>query len=337
MTDAPGWSVPGSDQPSWPPSAGGAPPSGAWGSPPPGPGWGPPAGWTPSPAPGVIPLRPLLLGEILDGAFSTVRRHAKVTLAYSAIIVLLGQLLTVGIGLLDGSFAAVLSATGPEVLRGGAISGRVLSIVVSAATGGVLTGVVSIIVSEAVLGQQPTFAGVWLRARPRLLPLLGVAVAAGVLPLIGLIFLVVPGVYLWVALGLAPPALMLERLPVGAALTRSRRLVSGDWWRLLGIRTLAVVIGAVLGAVLAVPAGLIGGLAAAGTSGGGQLPVPALVVVAIIGALVSVLTQPFVSAVVALLYVDRRMRAEGLDVTLAQAASPAGPVRPDGHPGQAGW
>lgn len=339
MTNASGWSIPGSDQPSWPPAGGdpsGGGPPGGWGSPPPGPGWGPPAGWTPQPTPGLIPLRPLALGEILDGAFSTVRRHAKVTLAWSAIIVIAGQLITLGIGLLDGSFGAVLNSTGPEVFQGGAISGRVLSIAVSATTGGVLTGVVSIIVSEAVLGRRPTFGAVWLRTRPRLLPLLGVALAAGVLPLLGLIFLVVPGVFLWVALGLAPPALMLEHLPVGAALTRSRRLVSGAWWRLFGIRTLAVLIGAALGAVLAVPAGLVGGLAAVGTSGSDSLPVAALVIVALVGSLAAVLTQPFVSAVIALLYVDRRMRAEGLDVILAQAAGQAGPIPPVGHPGTGG-
>ncbi len=337
MTDAPGWSIPGSDQPSGQPNAGAAPPAEGWGSPPPGPGWGPPAGWTRPPAPGVIPLRPLLLGEILDGAFSTVRQHAKVTLAWSAIIVIVGQLVSVGIGLLDGGLGAVLNSTGPDVLRGGRISGRLLSPLVSATTSGVLTGVVSIIVSEAVLGRRPTFSQVWLRTRPRLVPLLGVALAVGVLPIIGLLFLLVPGVFLWVALALAPPALMLERLPVRAALTRSRRLVKGDWWRLFGIRTLAVGIGAVLSLVLAVPVGLVGRLAAAGASGGDSAPLTALIVVAVVATLASVLTQPFVSAVVALLYVDRRMRAEGLDVTLVQAAGPAQPVRPNGHPGQARW
>ena len=341
MTNPPGWSVPGSDQPSRPPPAPGQgprfdEPAVGWGSPPPGPGWAPPAGWTPTPTPGVIPLRPLALGEILDGAFSVVRRNAKVTLAWSAIIVTLGQLLAIGIGLLDGSLGAALNATGPNLLRGGAITGRVFSTVISAATGGILTGVVSIIVAEAVLGRRPTFGEVWTRTRPRLLPLFGVAVAAGVLPLVGLLFLVVPGVFLWVALGLAPSALMLERLPVGAALTRSRRLVTGAWWRLFGIRTLAVLIAAALAAVLAIPGGLIGGLTAAGTTDSESLPFGALIVIAVVSVLASVLTQPFVSAVTALLYVDRRMRVEGLDVTLAQAAGAAPATPPGGDPDPGG-
>src|SRR3984885_11885612 len=37
--------------------------------------------WTPpAPKPGVIPLRPLSVGEILDGAFTAVRRNPKATL-----------------------------------------------------------------------------------------------------------------------------------------------------------------------------------------------------------------------------------------------------------------
>lgn len=343
MTNSPGWSVPGSDQPSWPPPATGpeagpglTEPAAGWGSPPPGPGWGPPAGWMPTPTPGLIPLRPLAVGEILDAAFTLVRRNAKVTLAWSAIIVVLGQLITVVIGLLDGSLNAALNATSGNLLRGGALPGRALSTAISAATSGILTGVVSIIVSEAVLGRKVTFGDVWLRTRPRLLPLFVVALAAGVLPLIGLLFLLVPGIFLWVVLGLAPSALMLERLPVGAALRRSRHLVRGDWWRLFGIRSLAVIIGGALAAVLAVPAGLFLGLTAVGTADADSLPVGALVIVAVVGVLATVLTQPFVSAVVALLYVDRRMRAEGLDVTLVQAAGVTGPTSGYGNPDLAG-
>ncbi|WP_456049285.1 hypothetical protein [[Kitasatospora] papulosa] len=38
------------------------------------PGWG---GWVPPPKPGVIPLAPLGLGDVLGGAFSTVGRYWK--------------------------------------------------------------------------------------------------------------------------------------------------------------------------------------------------------------------------------------------------------------------
>ena len=39
-----------------------------------------------APKPGVIPLRPLGLGEILDGSFATIRRNPKATLGIAAIV-----------------------------------------------------------------------------------------------------------------------------------------------------------------------------------------------------------------------------------------------------------
>ena len=45
------------------------------------------------------------------------------------------------------------------------------------------------------------------------------------------------------------------------------------------------------------------------------------------------LTAPFSSGVSALLYIDRRMRAEGLDVSLAAAAA-RGAAAPDALPGR---
>ncbi|WP_051951045.1 hypothetical protein [Actinacidiphila yeochonensis] len=47
-------------------------------------------------------------------------------------------------------------------------------------------------------------------------------------------------IWLWVLLSLAPPALVLERQKVFAALKRSAKLVRGAWWRVLGIQILAL-------------------------------------------------------------------------------------------------
>src|SRR2546429_6302905 len=52
----------------------------------------PPHGWG-VPKPGVIPLRPLGVSEILDGAISTMRAHPKVILGVSAIVATISQLL----------------------------------------------------------------------------------------------------------------------------------------------------------------------------------------------------------------------------------------------------
>ncbi|MCW7990815.1 membrane protein, partial [Streptomyces platensis subsp. clarensis] len=69
-----------------------------------GPGWGgapgpgnqPPWGgaWAPTPQaakPGVIPLRPLAVGEILDGAVTTMRAHWRTVLGISLIVAVVSQ------------------------------------------------------------------------------------------------------------------------------------------------------------------------------------------------------------------------------------------------------
>ncbi|HYZ54359.1 MAG TPA: hypothetical protein VE733_12795, partial [Streptosporangiaceae bacterium] len=58
-------------------------PHGQWGATPYGysPRYAPPA-----PKPGVIPLRPIGLSEILDGAFTAIRRNPRATLGVGAII-----------------------------------------------------------------------------------------------------------------------------------------------------------------------------------------------------------------------------------------------------------
>ncbi len=343
MTDPSGWTSPGSGSPPDPPSGWSSPgwnPPPGWGSPPPGPGWGPPPGWQSPPVarPGVVPLRPLGLGELLDGAFSIVRRNPKVTLAWSAIVLVAAQAVQIGIGLLlrdptsSFDFAGSQSPfNGRFVARG--VGSFFLSGFVNATATALLTGLLAGVVADAVLGRRTSFGDVWHRVSPRAGPLLGAAILAGCLPYLALVAFILPGMFLWGVLALVPPALVLERVSVGAAMRRSWRLALPDFWRVWSIRALAVLIALAVSAVFAIPAGVAGALAAAGSGdSGGGLPIALLVVVAVSGLLAAILTQPFVAAVVALLYVDRRMRAEALDIVLAQSAGATAP----GMPGPSG-
>src|SRR5215213_10330011 len=99
-----GWPSPAPPPPpsGWgPPPAPPPPPSSGWGPPPPPPsGWGQPqpyayAGWTPPAQPGVVPLRPLGLGELFDGAVRTMRQNPRVMFGMSAVVMALGGLLSV--------------------------------------------------------------------------------------------------------------------------------------------------------------------------------------------------------------------------------------------------
>jgi hypothetical protein len=355
MTDMPGWTPPAEPGPgdAPPPAWGTAPPPG-WQQAPPGqqpgqqPGWGPPPGqpgWGQAPGqqsgqpppwgqrgtgyggwgayapkPGVVPLRPLGLGEILDGAFSVVRAHPKVTLGLSAIVVAITQAISFGVS----AWSTLNNGYGDaETFNGGLTIARIVAALISTLGLLVLAGMLTSVMGEAVLGRTPTIRGTWAKVRPRFWALLGAGFLGVLLPVFGLVGFIVGGVFLWGALSFMTPAVVLERAKVFGSIRRSWRLAVPDWWRVFGIRLLATVLAYFIQSMIVFPATLlaVGSAFATGAGQRGDLGLLPLAIISVGGAIGSTITAPFSAGVLALLYIDRRMRAEGLDVTLAQAAA----------------
>ena len=307
--------------------------------------------------PGVIPLRPLGLGEVLDGAVSVLRRYPRPALGLAAIVALVSTVCNVL--LLVTAFepflnvdTAALEGGDTQALQdavGGAFAGASLSLLLSIVSEAVMTGAITAVVGKAVLGESATFGQAWAQVRSRLLPLVGlallvllivvgtfvaatvagvaiIAVTGGIGALVG-VPLILAGaalaVWLYVRLSLAPCALVLERTSIGASLRRSAVLVRRDWWRVFGVLLLTVVIATFVSQVVQLPFAALG----AGSFGAifdpetDVLGTRSLVMSAIGGGLAATLVAPFTAGVRALLYVDRRIRAEGLDVSLSAAAA----------------
>ncbi|MEO7982099.1 MAG: hypothetical protein ABI807_14550 [Sporichthyaceae bacterium] len=343
----PGWQQPGAPTPGWAAQ--------------PGPGQAAPA----APKPGIIPLRPLGVGEILDGAIAAMRRHWRIMLGLSAAVAAVTQVLSIPLKwlLLHDAIDTSLqtsSSSDPEgqltVLTGAITSGGIEALITAFAVL-VLSGILTAAVSRAVLGQPISTREAWDRARPRIPALLGVSgllllVAVGLVALcllpgvllalggapgalvalafvIGVPVFVVVATYLYFAFSLASPAVVLEGASVVASLRRSRALVKGSWWRTFGILLLVNVIAQVVTGILLTPFQLLSFLAAhlAGDDGNIYALVP-LLVGAIGTILAATITWPFTAVATTLLYIDRRMRREALDLELVRAvgaASTAGP------------
>ncbi|WP_285742694.1 hypothetical protein [Lentzea sp. NBRC 105346] len=298
--------------------------------------------------PGIIPLRPLGVGEILDGAITTMRRYPKAVLGVSAIVVAVTQLLSLVIiwPMIDdlNRFAAIDPNTATpqqqqdmalDVLSSGLISGTV-GLVVTLIGQVFLSGYITVIVGRAVLGQPITFGEAWAEFRPRLLRLLGATILYGLIIAAGVLLAVVLGVFasfflsflvipliVWLAVmfSLVTPALVLERGTVGESFGRSRLLVDGVWWRTFGILLLAAFLASVIGNIIGIPFNLGTLDINALLEGRPQvMTFGALLLATIGGAIAGTITQPFRAAVTVLLYVDRRMRREGMDIELARAA-----------------
>lgn len=323
----------------------------------------------PAVKPGIVPLRPLSLGEIYDGAFSAIRHNPGVMLGMATLVLLVATVLGVLVGQLvvpslSSAFSTV-TAEEPELAGLGSLYAQTLA----AALGTMLTallatpvveGILTVSVSQSVIGRKLTVREVWARIRPRVLVLVGwsllrslgaavlVAVwtallvlviagladpapaAAVVLGLLMVGLLLVAVVWLGVRLGLVAPSLALEGRGLGGTLPRAWRLTRGSFWRLFGVYLLAYIMVSIAASIVTYPIQLLAGIfSASGTSTATFGLIAGMMLSTVLSAAI---TTIFLSSVVALLYVDVRMRREGLDVQLAAAAQEPGA----GHPGTPG-
>lgn len=276
---------------------------------------------------GAVPMRPLALGEILDGAMGLLRRYPAATLGMGAVVMAIQFVLTVPIQYLtqDYTFSlfapnAVVGSLDPLLwLLGLAVSTSLIGLV-AAACAGLVSGLTASVVGDTVLGRPVSVRTVWLQVRSRLWPLIGLALLIGLASSIGSLFLVG---WLFIAgvMAVAIPVLVLERAGPITAIKRSWNLTIRDFFRVLGIRLLALFVGYILQFLLALPFTLLAQVALyAGTNG---LPTDGRVFLSVLIAALGtfaggVFSMPFLGCVDALLYTDRRMRAEGLDIELGQ-------------------
>src|SRR5207247_1852486 len=133
---------------------------------------------------GVVPLRPLQAGEMLDGAVTAMREHPGVMLGMSAIVVAFGQLLAIP---MDFFYLRYLAGLVDSSTTSGGSRGIIdlasfrPSTLINILTVAMLVGLLSTTVSRSVLGRPAPLGEVWAATRPRVLRLLG---------LVGLIYLV---------------------------------------------------------------------------------------------------------------------------------------------------
>lgn len=348
---------------------GGLPPQGGWGGPsasaPYAQGAGAPGGFFLAPKPGIIPLRPLGITEIIGSAVDALRANPRAmflpALVVMSVIGLVSALLSaLSMRSLDSLASTLDSGADPTEEQLASIVGGSLATMGTSALEGlistiataVLTGLLIVAVSRSVLGRVATPGEVWERTRGRVWALIGqsllitglvAVVLIGAAVLLAVVIIssasdssttavvlavlaatilglgaVVAALFLGVRLSLSSAALILENVGVLDGIRRSWRLTRGSFWRVLGILVLA-------GLIQALVTGLLGGIAStvstAITATAPSQVALATAVTTFIATVLSALILPFTASVTALTYIDLRMRHEGLDVELRQAAA----------------
>ena len=302
------------------------------------------------------------MSEILDGAFSAIRRNPRATLGVGALIMTIygivaaviapGAVTGFGLSSFGNSRQANQAQLQHELSNfGQELAGLGVTYLLLVIAGQILTGMLTVVVGRSVLGGQITAGEAWRRTLPRLPAIFGATVLfclviIGVWAVylgigLGLVAAHAPSgaavayfalaavavlgvtVWLWTSFILANQVVVLERTGPARALGRSWRLVRHSFWRVLGIVLLTELIVGIASAILQLPFSIPASIITSHAGTPLHPPVVA-VIIGTIGTIVSrAVTGALLAGVYVLLYVDLRMRKEGLDLALRTVSGPA--------------
>ncbi len=316
-----------------------------------------------------------LLGATFQVLRRNPRPTFGAALLLNALVVIVAFGLTFGVSFwaLDRSIRA--SADDAAAIEAGAVGliivTALIAVGLSLVAQAVLLGVIVLEVSRATLGEKLTLRQLLELGKGRWWALIGWTALLSVALIIGLTLFVIVialliaaggpagiaigillavfgglaftalSMWLWIKLALVPTAIMLERLPLRDAIRRGWTLVTGHFWRTFGTLLLITVMVQVASSVVSAPFSFAASFGTVLVNPAGDdltniwlllgANVLTIAVTVVVGAIGSVL----LSAATALIYIDLRMRKEGLDLELqrvvelrASGASAPDPYQP---------
>jgi hypothetical protein len=278
-----------------------------------------------------VRLRVMPIGELLDETFKLYRRHFTVIAGVALVIILPNLILS----LISGSYRAnpvtylqnvVQNFNNPDELARLQAQQQaytssplyLLSFPIAALLLPFSVGALYRAATSLAAGNLETIGSVLLGTLRRYFAVWGVILLA-LLLFLGAIAIVTIPVVIWVAIrwSVAIPALFAEGIGPVKALGRSWNLVRDNWWRTLGILIIVSIMVSLIQTALQV---LFGGVAAVVPGLNGDLRAG---VVTTVTTLVDALVGAITPIAITMLYLDLRVRKEGLDLDqLARQATP---------------
>jgi hypothetical protein len=354
----PGYAAPPTGYPPAPPPGYAAPRPG-YPAPPPGYAAPPPGQGFPSVAglefrPGIIPLRPLTLGDLYGAVTKAIRGNVAATIGLAVLTSLACLVPTTALGAWVASKETLSVESDSFGVYG--VLGTYLPGLGSMLSTIALTGFLAYVIGQAVIGRKVGIGETWDGTKRRLPAIAGAVVVTFVgallliavvlgLPLawlvavggaeagpilllvLGALALVLLYLFLWTRLAFVTAVIVLEGRGVWSAFARSWKLTGGmPFWRILGIRLLTSIIVGFAAGIITFPLTLAGvGIVVA--VGDEQNLFMWQAIISGLASLVSgAITTPFTAGVDALMAIDQRIRREGLDVQLIHAAQRGEPA-----------
>jgi Membrane domain of glycerophosphoryl diester phosphodiesterase len=288
-------------------------------------------------APSYTPqLRPLSVGEMLDAGFRLFRARFMTLILCVLVPVVPLTILAAAVQASVDPNAFDLDAT-TTTDSGTALAGTLIASLIQFGAAALAIAACFKAVSAAYLGEHAG-AGESLRyGLGRLLPLIVAYLVVSIIVIVGLVFLIIPGIWLAVKLSMVFPSVVFDRKGPFGAIGRSWTLTAENWWRIFGTLLVVFLISFVLQLVLG---GVVGGLLGASDSVSELTVAIALTLVNLIAL---ALTYPLWAAVTTVIYYDLRVRNEAFDLQLLargmgsdEARFESAPERPAAPPPEGG-
>jgi hypothetical protein len=250
------------------------------------------------PAPLYPPSAPQTVAQVLDSTFRIFQASVVKCLPYGILSMIAGQLQNI-----------YFLAIGRPLHEFGSADPIWWTLYVAGILLGLFIWNAMLLRQGSIASNAPTDARAeFLESFRRMPGTVGLFAVIVVLLVVGFVALIVPALYLMIALSLAWLVLLTERLGPVASAKRSVHLVRGSWWRTLIVLT--VVAMAALVFYLVAFSVLFAVLQIAGTNDFAMLTATSVVVlIALFG-----IGAPFYGAVLYALYGDLRLRREGIDI-----------------------
>jgi hypothetical protein len=247
----------------------------------------------------IQPHSALGVGAIVSDSFSILARHFLPVLLLAIVPSALGLVVS---GLLAG-WEVAMGVAEPLLLDAAEIIRFILSLVVQVAAYGITTALLVQLAYAAKL-DEPLRLGEYIGpALNAVVPITILSIAVSFLMVIGLVALILPGLWIYAVYSVAPAAIVIEKVGFGG-LGRSAALTKDYRWPILGAIILMGIVTAIISFVAVYVAGLI--IAAMGSAG--------LVVGVLAVAAFTAVGGGLSSITVALIYARLREIKEGASV-----------------------
>jgi hypothetical protein len=174
-----------------------------------------------------VDLRPMTLGEVLDRTFTLYREHFPLFAGITALPYLVTLFFKFALLLLE---QGKIPATSPNLqpgMVGAVFGGALVSLLLLYLMIGVAQSATVAAVSDLYLGRTTSVAEAYGQAKGIILTVFGVMILGYLATVVGMIFLIIPGIYLACRLAVSVPVAIVEKDSAVASMERSMELTKG--------------------------------------------------------------------------------------------------------------